>query len=257
MALPQNPFKQALQAGKQQYGLWLGLCNSISAELCGHCGYDWLLIDAEHAPNDLNSIHTQLLAIENTLSHPVLRIVDHSPALIKQVLDLGAQSLLIPMVESAEQARNLVSAVQYPPKGIRGVGTALSRAARWNQIPGYMQQADEQICLIIQIESQKALDNLDAILAVDGIDGVFIGPADLAGSMGHLGNSAHPEVVAAIEAGIGKIRASKKAAGILVADPDLARQYEDCGVQFLALGVDTLILAQGAKNVLKNYRDKT
>tara|TARA_R100001143_G_scaffold63461_1_gene70685 strand:- start:3942 stop:4727 length:786 start_codon:yes stop_codon:yes gene_type:complete len=253
MQMPQNSFKQALQSGSQQYGLWLGLCNALSAELCGHCGYDWLLIDAEHAPNDLNSIHTQLLAIENTPSHAVIRLVDDNPALIKQVLDLGAQSLLIPMVETADQASALVSAVHYPPAGTRGVGTALARAARWNQVDNYMQQADAEVCLLIQIESVTALENLDDILAVEGIDGVFIGPADLAGSMGHLGNSAHPEVVSAVESAIARIRASGKAAGTLVADPTLARQYENKGVQFLALAVDTLLLAKGAKLTLERY----
>lgn len=253
MQMPLNPFKRALQAGKQQYGFWLGLCNPLSAELCGHCGYDWLLIDAEHAPNDLNTLHTQLLAIENTHSHPVLRLADDNPTTIKQVLDLGAQTLLIPMVETAAQAEALVAAVHYPPAGIRGVGTALARAARWNLVEGYMQQADAEICLIIQIESKKALDNLDAILAVAGIDGVFIGPADLAGSLGHLGKPGHPDVVASIENAIEKIRASGKAAGTLVADPVLARQYEDKGVQFLALGVDTLVLAKGAKMILEKH----
>ncbi len=253
MQMPKNPFKRALQAGEQQYGFWLGLCNSLSAELCGHCGYDWLLIDAEHAPNDLNTLHTQLLAIENTPSHPVLRLADDNPTTIKQVLDLGAQTLLIPMVESAAQAEALVAAVHYPPAGIRGVGTALARAARWNLVEGYLQQADAEVCLLIQIESKTALDNLDAILALEGIDGVFIGPADLAGSLGHLGNSGHPDVVASIEQAIAKIRASGKAAGILVADPALARQYESKGAQFIALGVDTLVLAKGAKAILKNH----
>ncbi len=248
-----NSFKQALRAGQQQYGLWLGFCNTISAELCGHCGYDWLLIDAEHAPNDLNTIHQQLLAIENTPSHPVVRLVVGDAAQIKQILDLGARSLLIPMIENAEQAQDMVDAVRYPPAGKRGVGTALARAARWNQVSDYMQHADEEICLLLQVESVSGLENLDAILAVDGVDGVFIGPADLAASMGHLGNPSHPDVVAAVENALAKIGASAKAAGTLVGDPALARHYEKSGVQFLALGIDTLILARGAKQLLEQH----
>jgi 4-hydroxy-2-oxoheptanedioate aldolase len=248
-----NSFKKALQAGHQQYGLWLGFCNAISAELCGHCGYDWLLIDAEHAPNDLNSIHQQLLAIENTPSHPVVRLVEGNAAQIKQILDLGARSLLIPMIENAEQAKDMVDAVRYPPNGKRGVGSALARAARWNQVEAYLQKAEAEICLLLQVESIAGLENLDAILAVEGVDGIFIGPADLAASMGHLGNPSHPDVVAAVEHALAKIRATSKAAGTLVGNPTMAKHYEKSGVQFLALGIDTLILAQGAKHILEQH----
>ena len=254
MKTPLNTFKRALEAGEKQYGFWLGLCNPLSAELCGQLGYDWLLIDAEHAPNDLASIHTQLLAVENTPSHAVIRIVEGDPALIKQLLDLGAQTLLVPMVETAEQARELVAAMLYPPAGIRGVGTALARAARWNQVDGYFADADGQMCLLIQVESVTALDNLDDILRVDGVDGVFIGPADLAASMGHLGNPAHPDVVAAVEAAIAKITAAGKAAGTLATNSTLARRYEQPGVQFVALGVDTQVLANTARDILAAHR---
>lgn len=253
MKTPHNTFKQALQKGDQQYGFWLGLCNPFSAELCGHLGYDWLLIDAEHAPNDLGTIHSQLLAIDNTPSHPVIRIVEGQQALIKQVLDLGAQTLLVPMVETAEQARQLVAAMHYPPKGVRGVGTALARAARWNQVEDYFADADSQMCLLIQVESVTALDNLDEILTVEGIDGVFVGPADLAGSMGHLGNPAHPDVIEAVETAIKKIRAANKAAGTLATTRTLAKRYENNGVQFIALGVDTQVLANTGREILENH----
>ncbi|MFV0275896.1 MAG: aldolase/citrate lyase family protein [Parahaliea sp.] len=253
MQTPRNTFRQALREDRQQYGFWLGLCNPLSAELCGHCGYDWLLIDGEHAPNDLASLHAQLLAIGNTPSQAVVRLVDGNPALIKQVLDLGAQTLLVPMVETAEQAAALVDAMRYPPRGSRGVGTALARAARWNLVQDYFARADEEMCLLVQVESARALDNLDSLLCVEGVEGVFIGPADLAASMGHLGNPAHPEVKAAVESALRTIRAAGRAAGILATNRDLARHYESCGAQFVALGVDTQVLANTARDLLARH----
>lgn len=253
MKIPENSFKRALYAGKQQYGFWLGLCNPLSAELCAHAGYDWVLIDGEHAPNDLNSILAQLQAVSATTAHPVVRLVEGRTALIKQYLDAGAQTLLIPMVETAEQARELVRAVRYPPAGVRGVGTALARAARWNMIDDYFKTVDDEICLLIQIESVAALDNLDEILSVEGIHGVFIGPADLAGSMGHLGNPSHPDIKAAAEAAVKKIRAAGLPAGTLATNKPVAKYYESVGMQFIALGVDTLALANGARNTLNDF----
>lgn len=251
MTLAINKFKSALLAGQQQYGLWLGLCNPLSAELCAQCGYDWLLIDAEHAPNDLRSIHSQLMAINGSNSHPIVRMVEGSTAGIKQLLDLGAQTLLVPMVETAQQAQALVAAMHYPPSGVRGVGTALARAAKWNHTTDYLQQADAQVCLLVQAESVRAVENLHDILQVDGVDGVFIGPADLAASMGYLGQPSHPEVVKTIELALGKIRQAGKAAGILATSSELARKYEACGAQFVALGVDTLLLGSQAKQILQ------
>jgi len=253
MKIPENTFKRALLAGQQQYGFWLGLCHPLSAELCAHTGYDWLLIDGEHAPNDLNTVLSQLQAIAATPAHPVVRLVEGNTALIKQYLDAGVQSLLIPMVESADQARELVKAVQYPPQGVRGVGTALARAARWNMVEDYFKSVDDEILLIVQIESVTGLENLAEILAVDGVDAVFIGPADLAASMGHLGNPAHPEVKAAVESAIRQIRAAGKPAGTLATNKTLAKHYESVGIQFMALGVDTLALATAAKNTLANH----
>ncbi|MEZ5480049.1 MAG: HpcH/HpaI aldolase/citrate lyase family protein [Thiolinea sp.] len=253
MKTPHNPFKRALQTGQQQYGFWLGLCNPLSAELLAHTGYDWLLIDGEHAPNDLRTVLAQLQAIAGTPAHPVVRLVDGNPATIKQYLDIGAQSLLIPMVETAQQAEALARAVTYPPHGMRGVGTALARAAHWNLANDYFAAVDEELCLLIQVESVTALENLDAILQVERVDGVFIGPADLAATMGHLGNPAHPDVKAAVETAIRKIRAAGKAAGTLATHKTIARHYESVGVQFVALGVDTLVLAQAAQRILGEH----
>ncbi|PWR00672.1 aldolase/citrate lyase family protein [Leucothrix pacifica] len=253
MKIPENTFKKALLEGKQQYGYWLGLCNPLSAELCGHAGYDWLLVDGEHAPNTLSSTLAQLQAIAGTPAHPVVRIAEGTTSVIKQYLDAGAQTLLIPMVETAEQARELVQAVQYPPKGVRGVGTALARASRWNMVDDYFGTVDAEMCLLVQVESVTALENLDEILAVDGVDGVFIGPADLAASMGHLGNPAHPEVKAAVETATRKIRKAGKPAGTLATSKAVSKHYESVGMQFIALGVDTMALAAAAKNSLINH----
>jgi 4-hydroxy-2-oxoheptanedioate aldolase len=253
MKNPPNPFKQALKEGRSQYGFWLGLCSPVSAELCGLCGYDWLLIDGEHAPNDLARLYAQLLAIGDTPSHPVVRLVDGHTALIKQVLDIGAQTILVPMVETAQQARDIVAATRYPPNGTRGVGTALARAARWNLVDNYFGNVEGELCVLIQVESGHALQNLDEILQIEGIDGVFVGPADLAASMGHLGAPSHPEVVSAIDDALARIRAAGKAPGILATNPALAKRYEGRGAQFIALGVDTLALAATAREILGNH----
>ena len=247
MDMPVNRFKQRLTCGEPQIGLWLGLAHAYCAELAANAGFDWLLIDGEHAPNDLRGMLGQLQAVAPYASEAVIRPVIGDTALIKQVLDIGAQTLLVPMVESAAQARELVRAMRYPPQGIRGVGSALARASRWNSIDGYLDQADAQMCLLVQIESLQGLANLDAIAAVEGVDGVFIVPADLSASMGHRGNPGHPDVQAAIEDAIARIRQAGKAAGILSADEKLARRYIELGAGFVAVGVDTTVLMRGLK----------
>ncbi|MBA6058183.1 4-hydroxy-2-oxoheptanedioate aldolase [Pseudomonas juntendi] len=257
MDMPINHFKQRLRSGEPQIGLWLGLANAYCAELAANAGFDWLLIDGEHAPNDLRGMLAQLQAVAPYPSQAVIRPVIGDTALIKQVLDIGAQTLLVPMVESAEQARQLVKAIHYPPSGIRGVGSALARASRWNSIPGYLDHADEQMCLLVQIENQEGLANLDEIVAVDGVDGVFIGPADLSAAMGHRGNPGHPEVQAAIEDAIVRIGKAGKAAGILSADEKLARRYIELGAAFVAVGVDTTVLMRGLQNLAGKFKGCT
>ncbi|WLD64305.1 4-hydroxy-2-oxoheptanedioate aldolase [Pseudomonas sp. OVF7] len=255
MEMPINRFKQRLCSGETQIGLWLGLADAYCAELAANAGFDWLLIDGEHAPNDLRGMLGQLQAIAPYASQAIIRPVVGNSALIKQLLDIGAQTLLVPMVESADQARELVRAMHYPPQGIRGVGSALARASRWNSIPGYLDQADAQMCLLVQIENLEGLANLDAIAQVDGVDGVFIGPADLSASMGYRGNPGHPAVQAAIEDAIARVRQAGKAAGILSADPTLARRYIELGAAFVAVGVDTTVLMRGLQSLAATFKD--
>lgn len=254
MKIPTNHFKQGLQTHQTLYGLWLGLAETFSAEICAGAGFDWLLIDAEHGPNDLRSILAQLQAIAPYSSQPVVRPPQGDHVLIKQLLETGVQTLLIPMVDTAEQAEGLVKAMRYPPAGIRGVGSALARASRWGRIDDYAAQADDQMCLLVQVETKCGYENLEAILAVEGVDGVFFGSADLAASYGYLGQSTHPEIVAAIEVGLRKVRAAGKAGGVLCSDKALNQRYIDAGARFVAVGVDALLLAGATTELLRSYK---
>lgn len=251
---PGNAFKEALTAGQPLYGLWLALADAYSAEVCAGAGFDWLVVDGEHAPNDLRSILAQLQALAAYPSVPVVRLPVGDPVMVKQVLDIGARNLLIPMVESAAQARELVSATRYPPQGVRGVASALVRASGFSRDVSYLQHANEGICLLVQVESAAALGELDGIAAVEGVDGVFVGPADLAASMGHLGQPGHPEVQAAIRDAAGRIRAAGKAAGILATDEGTARRYVEWGYTFVAVGVDVLLLTRASTELLARFR---
>lgn len=257
MDIAQNSFRDALRADRPQLGLWVGLGDANAAEALAATGYDWLLLDGEHAPNDPRSILAQLRALAPYPVHPVVRPVQGDVALIKQYLDIGAQTLLVPMIDSAEQAELMVRAMRYPPDGVRGMGAALARASRWNQIPDYVHLANEQMCLLVQAETTLAIDNLAAIVAVDGVDGVFFGPADLSASMGLRGQPGHPDVQRAIRAGIATVRAAGKAPGILVTDPTLAREYIAAGALFVAIGLDTTLLVRAARELLRSVRDGT
>jgi len=254
MPAPRNDFKAALARGERQIGCWLGLANPYSAELMGTAGFDWLLIDGEHAPNDLRSIMAQLQVLEASSSQSVVRLPIGETWMIKQVLDIGAQNLLVPMVESAEQAAQLVKAVQYPPKGVRGVGAALARASEFSGIPDYLTTADDEICLLVQVENRAGLAALDGILALDGIDGVFIGPSDLAADMGHIGKPQTEEVQDAIADAVARIKKAGKAAGILATDPETAAKYAGLGVTFLAVGLDVTLLAGAARKLAAQYK---
>ena len=249
-----NPFKQALLKGETQIGLWLSSTSSYMAEIAATSGYDWLLIDGEHAPNTVQDLYHQLQAVAPYASQPVIRPVDGDRSLIKQVLDIGARTLLIPMVDSAEQAREIVSATRYPPLGVRGVGAGVARAARWGRVENYMARANDELCLLIQVESKAALDNLDAILEVEGIDGVFIGPADLSASLGYPDNAGHPQVQTIIEQAIRRIRLAGKAAGFLAVDPAMATRCLEWGANFVAVGVDTMLYTEALDSRLALFK---
>lgn len=254
MDMPINQFKRALAQRSFQAGLFLGLGHPLSAEILAGCGFDFLLIDAEHGANDVRSVQAQLQAIAASGVPALVRAAHHDAALIKQLLGVGAQTLLLPMVDTAAQAAALVSAMRYPPRGIRGVGTALERGSRWNGVAGYFEQVEEQNCLIVQVESRAGLDNIEAIAAVEGVDALFIGPADLAASMGYLGQPGHPEVKAAIADALARIVASGKAGGVFSSDPALAAQYRTAGASFLAIGADTSLLRSAAIGLLNGVK---
>ena len=255
MPAPENRFKAALKGGRTLFGCWLSLADTFSTELMGTAGFDWLVIDAEHGPNDLRSTLAQLQVLEASASQAVVRVPIGETYLIKQVLDAGAQTVLVPMVESADQARQLVRDVTYPPDGVRGVGYALTRASRFSEIADYGTTADAQICLLVQVENRKGIDNLDEILAVEGVDGVFIGPADLAADMGHMGNALHEEVQAVIMEAIARIRAAGKAPGILSTHDPMTHAAIAAGAQFVALGADLLLLARSARDLARKWTE--
>jgi len=254
MSAPVNTFKVALKDGKTQIGCWMGFADGYAADIMGTAGFDWLVIDGEHAPNDIRSIRDQLIALEPSPSHPVVRVPIGETWMIKQVLDVGAQNVLVPMVDTAQQARDLVQACRYAPEGVRGVGAALARATRFSSVSDYVETANAQICLLVQVETKAGIAALDDILAVDGIDGVFIGPADLAADMGFGGNSAAPEVQAVILGALEKIRAAGKAPGILSLNDDFTRQYLNVGAQFVAVGIDVVMLAQTARDTAQKWK---
>ncbi|MEY8803466.1 aldolase/citrate lyase family protein [Leisingera sp. XS_AS12] len=256
MPAPKNTFKQALAEGKRQIGCWLCFAEASTAEIMGTCGFDWLVIDGEHAPNDIRSIRDQLMALANSTSHPVVRLPVGETWMIKQVLDAGAQTILVPIVESAAQARELVRACHYPPKGVRGVGATAARATGFGTVSDYIQTADQEICLLVQVENRAGIAALDEILEVEGIDGVFIGPADLSTDLGFQGNSAHPEVRAVIANALHRIKAAGKAPGILGTTEEATQSYADMGAQFLAVGLDVMILARNARELAAHWKAK-
>ncbi len=248
-----NAFKQSIAQGKPQIGLWQALASPYTCEICAGAGFDWILIDAEHAPNTIPLVLAQLQAAAPYPVEPAVRLPIGDAVLVKQYLDIGARSLLIPMVDDAATAAHMVAATRYPPHGIRGVGSAIGRASRWNRAAHYLGRAAGDICLLVQVESRKALDSIAEIAAVEGIDGIFIGPSDLAADLGHLGNPGHPEVQAAIEAGIAAVRAVGKPVGMLIADEALARRYLALGASFVAVGTDVTILARGAEALAARF----
>lgn len=256
MPAPVNPFKAALQTkGDLLTGLWVALANPHSAEICAGAGFDWILIDAEHGPNDIPLIAAQLAAVTRHPTHPVVRLPMGEPWLIKQALDIGAQTLMVPMVETAEQAELLAKALRYPPFGIRGMGASLGRASNFGRIADYAETANAQVCLIAQIESRLGVENVDAIVATDGVDAILIGPADLSADMGYGGKATVPEVMETVEMLIGKIKAAGKPAGIMTGDPEMIALARHAGVRFMANGTDTWLLANAATAMAAQMRN--
>lgn len=242
MAAVPNRLKARLQAGEVTHGLWVTLGSPAAAELAGWCGFDWCLVDSEHGPNGLSGIQAQLQALAGTPSEAMVRVPVNEAWVIKQALDLGAQSVMVPMVNTAEDAARAVSAVRYPPGGIRGIGGVVARAGRWGAVPDYTATADPEILLMVQAESAAAVQNIDAIAATDGVDCVFIGPSDLAADLGLFGQPQHPDLVAAVERIITRTRAAGKIAGILSFDPASWPVYREMGAQLIAVGAESFEL---------------
>jgi 4-hydroxy-2-oxoheptanedioate aldolase len=253
MNLPQNNFKRALQSGKPQIGLWSSLSSNYTVEVIAGAGFDWILLDSEHSPADIENLLTQLQAAAPYATHPVVRIPWNDMVTVKRVLDIGAQSLLIPYVSSKEEARDAVSFTRYPPAGVRGVA-GTTRATRFGRIPEYAKRAHEEISVLVQVETQSALDSIEAICGIDGVDGVFIGPADLHASLGHPGETANPKVKPLIDDAIRRIRKAGKAPGILTPNEADARHWLDCGALFVAVGADVGILARGAETLAAKFK---
>jgi 4-hydroxy-2-oxoheptanedioate aldolase len=253
MNLPRNEFKHALAAGRSQIGLWASLASPYATEIVVGSGFDWLLLDGEHSPNDPISILPQLQAAAPYPVSCIVRPAWNEKVLLKRYLDVGVQSFLIPYVQSAEEAEAAVAALRYPLHGVRGVA-GTTRASRFGRVPDYFAQAEGELCLLVQVETRLALDHLEAIARVKGVDGVFIGPADLAAGLGHLGQQGHPEVQAAIQDGIGRIRACGKPAGILATDEASARRYIEWGTTFTAVGVDVMMLARETEKLAAKFK---
>jgi 4-hydroxy-2-oxoheptanedioate aldolase len=254
--LPVNALKRALRDGRAQIGLWSTLASHIGAEVIAGSGFDWVLFDTEHAPNDLELVQRQLQAIQGTTTSAVVRPAWNDAVIFKRLLDVGVQTLLVPWVQNADEARRAVAATRYPPRGIRGVATTI-RANRYGRVKDYLRRADEEICVIVQLETRAALDELEAIAAVDGVDGLFIGPSDLAADLGHLGDNGHPDVRGVITNAIGRIRRTGRAAGILAPIEADALHWLELGCTFVGVGNDTSVLARHSEALAQKFRAST
>jgi 4-hydroxy-2-oxoheptanedioate aldolase len=248
-----NAFKAALKQGRLQIGLWSSLCSNIAADILSDCGFDWILLDTEHSPNEIPDLVGQLQAIRGGSATPIIRPAWNDAVLAKRALDIGAQTLLFPYVQNVEEAKRAVASTRYPPHGVRGVSVS-ARASRYGRTPGYLGKANEEVCVLVQVETREAMSQLEAIAQVDGIDGVFIGPSDLAASLGHLGNPAHPEVQQAMHDAVDRLKKVGKPAGILTSNEDEARRYIDWGYLFVAVGADVGVLARNADALAKKFK---
>jgi 4-hydroxy-2-oxoheptanedioate aldolase len=253
--IPRNAFKQALGRFERQVGLWCSMASPVSAEILAGAGFDWIVIDGEHAPNDITTLLPQLQAMRGAAAEPVFRVPWNEPVIIKRALDVGARSLLIPFVQNADEARKAVAATRYPPLGIRGVSVA-PRANDYGRIQNYHRNAHLDTCVLLQVETKNALKEIESIAAVEGVDGIFIGPSDLAADFGHLGNPKNPEVQAAIAGAAARIRATGKSAGTLTGNADDAEALFELGYNFTAVGSDVGILARNAEALAARFRRK-
>ena len=253
MDIPVNRLKRALSEGRQQIGLWSSLAHNVTVEIIAGSGFDWLLLDTEHAPNELPMVHNQLQAMEGGTATAVVRPAWNDAVILKRLLDIGVQNFLVPFVQTEEEARRAVAATRYPPDGIRGVAVAI-RANRWGRVQDYARHANAEIGLIVQLETRRALQNLEAIAGVDGIDGLFIGPSDLAADLGHPGDNRHPDVRAAIEDAIARIIKTGKFAGILAPVEADARHWLERGCRFVAVGNDAVLLARQSEALAAKFK---
>lgn len=253
--LRKNVFKQTLKEGKRkQIGLWTGLRSTLIAEMLTHSGYDWTVVDMEHSPNELNDVLLQLQVAQSGSAEPVVRVPWNEPVIVKRVLDIGAQSILFPLVETKEEAEQAVMSTRYPPAGIRGV-MSLARMNNYGKAANYYKTAHEEICVIVQCETLKSVNNIPEIAAVEGVDAVFIGPSDLSASMGHIGNFGHPDVQAAIKRGIESANQHGIPVGFLSGNEDDARNALDWGCSFVAVGSDMSVLTKQATALLQRFQD--
>ena len=254
MELATNQFKANIKAGKPQIGIWSSLCSNISAEVLADAGFDWVLLDTEHSPNELPLVQAQLdgIAYGKGTTEPIVRPAWNDIVLMKRYLDVGARTLLIPYVQSAEEAKRAVAGLRYPPGGMRGV-SGTTRANRYGRVKDYFKRVHDELCLLLQVETRTALSNLEAIAETDGVDGIFIGPNDLAADLGYLGNWQHPEVWKVMEDAAKRIRKTGKAAGILVGEAD-GQRCIDMGYLFVAVGSDLVMLARGADALAEKFR---
>lgn len=251
--MQRNEFKHALAGGHLQIGLWVSLCSNIGAEIVSDSGFDWLLLDTEHSPNEIPDLVQQLQSVQRGTATPIIRVAWNDAVLAKRALDIGAQTLLFPYVQNAEEAKRAVASTRYPPEGIRGVSVA-ARASRYGRVPGYLSKANSEICVLVQVETHEAMKELEAIANVPGVDGVFIGPSDLAASLGHLGNPAHPHVQAAIHEAAVRLKKVGKPAGILTGNDEEIRRYIEWGYQFVAVGSDVGLLSKAADTLAKKFK---
>lgn len=250
---PQNLFKERILQGHVQLGLWAGLASAYTAEVIAGAGYDWILIDTEHSPANLENVLGQLQAIEPYPTSAAVRVPWNDTVTMKRYLDIGAQTLLVPYVETAEEARTAVANTRYPPEGLRGVALT-TRANRFGRLAEYPSKAAEQICVIVQIETALGLENLEEIASVDGVDALFVGPADLHAALGHVGETTHPQVVSLIDRAISRIAEAGKAPGVFAPIEDYARRWIDLGALIVSVGSDIGVLARGTENLLHRFR---